>query len=67
MSSMEDDPPSPEFGGHPTTPLRAPWQQSSTKLSESRGQDEEEDEDEDEEEEELVSKKKRTLKRDTRE
>jgi hypothetical protein len=63
MSKMEDDPPSPEFGSHPTTPPRA--QQSSTKPSESKDQDDEEDKDE--EEEEPVPKKKRTLKREMRE
>jgi hypothetical protein len=66
MRTIEDNPPSPELG-HPTTPPRAP--QFSTEPSETidKDQDEEVVEEEEEEEEEPVPKKKRTLKRDTRE
>ena len=66
MRTIKDDPHSPELG-QPTTPPRAP--QFSTESSETidKDKDEEEVEDEEEEEEEPVAKKKRTLKRDTRE
>ncbi len=59
---MEGNLPAPELG-HPTTPPRAP--QLSTKPSESKDLNKKEEEDEDDKG--PVPKKKRTLKRDTRE
>jgi hypothetical protein len=66
MKTIEDDPHSPELGQLMTPP---PAPQFSTELSETidKDQDDEEAKDEEEEEEEPVPKKKRTLKRDTRE